>query len=109
MSTQTLTPEQRKQRLETILKVVGVAVVGFIVAPFILQAIGGLIGLGVAAAIGFVGINFFSYFSMKVANWRLKAIKAEAMKNPCETLQNEYIKKSHALDDYRTNIARFAA
>jgi hypothetical protein len=109
MSTQTLTPEQRKQRVETALKVVGVGVVGFIVAPFVLQAIGGLIGLGVAAAIGFVGINFAQYFSMKVANWRLKAIKAEAMKNPCETLQNQYIQKERALVDYKTNIAKFAA
>ncbi len=108
MSTQ-LTPEQRKQRTETILKVLGVGVVGFIVAPFVLQAIGGIIGLAVAAALGFVGINFTQYFSMKVANWRLKAIKAEAMKNPCETLQNEYIKKQHALEDYKTNITKFAA
>jgi hypothetical protein len=108
MSTQ-LTPEQRKQRIETALKVVGVGVVGFIVAPFVLQAIGGLIGLGVAAAIGFIGINFASYFSMKVANWRLKAIKAEAMKNPVETLQNQYVQKQHALEDYKSQIAKFAA
>jgi hypothetical protein len=108
MSTQ-LTPEQRKQRTETILKVLGVGVVGFLVAPFVLQAIGGIIGLAVAAGLGFVGINFTQYFALKVANWRLKAIKAEAMKNPCETLQNEYIKKEHALQDYRANIAKFAA
>jgi dGTP triphosphohydrolase len=108
MSTQ-LTPEQRKQRLETILKVVGVGVVGFIVAPFVLQAIGGLIGLGIAAAIGYAGITFSSYFSMKIANWRLKAIKAEAMKNPVETLQNQYVQKQRALEEYKTNIAKFAA
>jgi hypothetical protein len=108
MSTQ-LTPEQRKQRIETALKVVGVGVVGFIVSPFVLQAIGGLIGLGAAAAIGFAGINFASYFSMKIANWRLMAIKAEAMKNPVETLQNQYVKKQHALEDYKTQIAKFAA
>ena len=88
---------------------VGVGVVGFLVAPFVLQAIGGLVGLFVAAAIGFVGINFTQYFSMKVANWRLKAIKAEAMKNPVETLQNQYVQKQRALEDYKTQIGKFAA
>lgn len=108
MSTQ-LTPEQRKQRTETVLKVLGVGVIGFLVAPFILQTIGGIVGLVVAAGLGFVGINFARVFSMTVANWRLKAIKAEAMRNPCETLQNEYVKKENALKDYKTNITKFAA
>ena len=103
-----LTPEQRKQRTETILKLVGVGVVGFIVAPFVLQAIGGIIGLAIAAALGFVGINMTQWFALKVANWRLKAIKAEAMKNPVETLQTEYDKKVRALEEYKENIRIFA-
>src|ERR1035437_1881192 len=111
MSTQ-LTPEQRKQRTETLIKIAGVGGVALLIGPFamtILSGLGALVALGITAAIAYVAINMTSVFAMKVANWRLKAIKAEAMKNPCETLQNEYIKKQHALEDYRTNIARFAA
>lgn len=107
MSTE-LTPEQRKQRTEMILKVLGVGVVGFLVAPFVLSAIGGILGLTVAAGLSFVAINMVSWFSLKVANWRLKAIKHEAMKNPVETLQNEYVKKDQALKSFKENIRTFA-
>lgn len=104
----TLTPEQRKQRIETVIKILGVAAVGFVVAPFVLTAIGGIIGLTIAAGISFVAINMVPWFAMKVANWRLKAIKSEAMKNPVETLQNEYVKKMAALDAFKENIRIFA-
>lgn len=109
MSNQQLTPEQRKQRIETALKLLGVAIVGFIVAPFVLQSIGGIIGMFIAAGIGYAGISFSSYFSMKIANLRLKAIKAESMKNPCETLQNQFVKKKNALDEYARQIVKFSA
>jgi hypothetical protein len=103
-----LTPEQRKQRLEMILKIVGVGVVGFLVAPFVLTAIGGILGLIVAAGVTFVAINMVSWFSLKVANWRLKALKHEAMKNPVETLQTKYIEKETALKSFKENIRIFA-
>lgn len=103
-----LTPEQRKQRTEMILKVLGVGVVGFLVAPFVLSAIGGIIGLTVAAGLSFLAINMVSWFSLKVANWRLKAIKHEAMKNPVETLQTKYIEKENALKSFKENIRIFA-
>lgn len=107
MSTE-LTPEQRKQRVETTLKVVGVGVVGFLVAPFVLTAIGGILGLAVAAGLSFAAINFVSYFSLKMANWKLKAIKHEAMKNPVETLQTKYVEKDKALKAFKENIRIFA-
>lgn len=103
-----LTPEQRKQRIETAIKVVGVGAVGFLVAPFVLTAIGGIVGLVIAAGVSFVAVNMVPWFAMKVANWRLKAIKSEAMKNPVETLQNEYLKKESALKDFKENIRVFA-
>lgn len=111
MSTQ-LTPEQRKQRTELIVKVAGLLGVCIVLAPLattIAAGLGALAALGVGAAAVFTVWKFLPWFAMKIGNWRLKAIKAEAMKNPCETLQNQYIQKSHALDDYKTNIARFAA
>jgi hypothetical protein len=103
-----LTPEQRKQRIETVLKITGVGVVGFLVAPFILTAIGGIVGLAIAAGISFTAVNMLPWFALKVSNWRLKAIKSEAMKNPVETLQTEYIKKEVALKEFKENIRIFA-
>jgi hypothetical protein len=103
-----LTPEQRKQRIEAALKIVGVGVVGFLVAPFILTAIGGILGLAIAAGISFTAVNMLPWFALKISNWRLKAIKSEAMKNPVETLQTEYIKKEAALKTFKENIRIFA-
>jgi hypothetical protein len=107
MNTQ-LTPEQRKQRIETALKITGVGVVGFLVAPFVLTAIGGILGLAIAAGISFTAVNMLPWFALKVSNWRLKAIKSEAMKNPVETLQTEYVKKESALKEFKENIRIFA-
>lgn len=103
-----LTPEQRKQRIETVCKIAGVGVVGFLVAPFVLTAIGGIVGLAIAAGISFTAINMLPWVALKVSNWRLKAIKSEAMKNPVETLQTKYVKKEQALKEFKENIRIFA-
>lgn len=103
-----LTPEQKKQRIETGLKVAGVAVVGFLVAPFVLTAIGGILGLAIAAGISFTAVNMLPWFALKISNLCLKAIKSEAMKNPVETLQTEYIKKEKALNEFKENIRTFS-
>ncbi len=72
-------------------------VAGFLVAPYIWVAIGGLIGLivalGVILAAWMVRPVVFSF----AANMRLKLIKAEAAKNPVETLQNDLKDKAQAL------------
>lgn len=111
MSTQ-LTPEQRKERTELIVKVAGLLGVCLVLGPLattIAAGLGALAALGVGAAALFTVWKFLPWFAMKIGNARLKAIKAEAMKNPCETLQNQYVQKERALADYKTNIARFAA
>lgn len=105
----TLTPEQKKQRIETIVKILGLGVVGFLVAPIIFVTIQGLIGLAIAAALSFGIIAFIPYFAMLIGNWRLKAIKAEAAKNPVETLQNQLIEKQSALNAFMDNIRKFTA
>lgn len=100
--------ELKHKKIQTAVKIVGTGVVGFFVAPFVLTAIGGIIGLSVAAITSFVAINLIPWFGMKVANWRIKLIKNEAMKNPVETLQNQYVQKSKALEDFKENIRVFA-
>jgi hypothetical protein len=104
-----MTNEQKKQRIETIAKIAGAGVIGFVVAPFVFIAIKGLIGLIIAAIISFVAIQFLPVLALKVANWRLKAIKAEASANPVETLQNDYNTQKEALNNFLQSIKDFAA
>jgi hypothetical protein len=101
--------ELKRKRIEAGVKIAGMLVVGFLVAPFIFVAIGGLIGLVVAAGISFVIINLIPWFAMKVANWRLRALKHEASKNPIETLENQYKQREQALVEFRSNILSFHA
>lgn len=96
--------EQKQKRTILVVKWLGALAIGFVVAPFIWIAIGGLVGLGVAAAVSFIGWKFTGWFAMKVANWRLKAIKAECAKNPVETLQNEHKRQSVLLEDRKKGI-----
>lgn len=101
--------EQKRKRIEALVKIGGLGIIGFLVAPFIFLTIQGLIGLVVAAGISFTAINFVPWYAAKVANWRLKAIKHEASKNPIETLQNEYRARQEALTKFEQSIKSFAA
>lgn len=101
--------ELKKKRIETIAKVGGLGVIGFLVAPVIFLTIKGIIGLAIAAGIGVTLINFTPWFAAKLANWRLKALKHEAMKNPIETLQNNYKVRMESLQKFRDAINTFSS
>lgn len=101
--------EQKRKNIEKLAKIGALLVVGFFVAPFIFLSIKGLIGLIIASGIGFVAINFIPWFSSLVANWRLKAIKYEASKNPIETLENDYRIKMTNLGQRGEDIRKFGA
>lgn len=98
----------RRKRIETLVKAAGLAVVGVLVAPFVLLAIKGLIGAGIALGLGLSIIYFTPVVATKMANWRLKMLKAEATKNPVETLQNDYVKRQEALARFEASIRSFA-
>ncbi len=101
--------ESKKKKWEFGIKAVCMLILGFVVAPFIYVAIQGLIGLALAAGIC-IGINFFvPVFADKLSNWRIKLIKAEAAKNPIETLQRDYGQKEEALNSFKESISRFKA
>ena len=99
--------EQKRKRIEMLVKILGLGVVGFFVAPFVLLSIQGILGLAVAFGLSAGILSFVPFFAMKLANWRLKAIKWEAGQNPVETLQNEYNKKMDALAKFQENIRMF--
>ncbi len=102
------TLDKKRQNIETLVKIGAALLVGFLVAPFIFVAIKGLIGLAVAALIGTACIFFTPWVAAMFANWRLKAIKHEASKNPIETLQNDYQSRVEALQAFRESIRSFA-
>jgi hypothetical protein len=101
--------EKRRRNIERGVKLGLLALVGFIVSPFIFLAVKGLVGIGIAAAVGLAVVNFAPVVAMKFANWKLSAVKAEAARNPIETLQNEYADRGVALASFREAINNFSA
>jgi len=81
-----------------------VLVAGFLVAPYIWVAIGGIIGLIVAVGVILVAWMLRPVAFSFAANMRLKLIKAEAAKNPVETLQNDLKDKAQALANRKDAI-----
>lgn len=78
--------------------------VGFLVAPYIWVAIGGVIGL--IAAAGVFGLTWMTkdWLYMKAGNMRLALIKHEAATNPVETLQAEHLRNSQMLQDRKVGL-----
>ena len=104
-----LTPEQRAQHWHTIGKVAAFGVLGLIVSPIIGLAIYGMVGILIAAAIGFGSIMFAPVVGTWAFNARLKMIKAEAAKNPIETLQAELQRQLQVLEQKKAAIETFNA
>ncbi len=101
--------DPRAKRWGNFAKILALLVVGFFVAPFIWVAIGGLIGLIVALVlVGGAWMSRHWVYSV-AANARLNLIKAEARKNPVETLEEDLRRKHVALDERKTNIEKLNA
>lgn len=107
--------EQKKQKFSGWIKLGALAVAGFLVAPFIMLAIGGLLGLAVAAAVGFTMVQLAPWFALKIANWKYRLIDAEkvahvkavvgaAAENPIETLTNLLIAKKQAFKEFEAAV-----
>lgn len=119
METQPALIEQKHKRFKTIATVLGMGAIGLVVAPFILMAIGGLIGLGIAAAVSFVLVQLAPWFALKVANWKYRLIDAEkvehiqkvtnaAEQNPIETLTALLIAKNQAFREFEQSVVQAA-
>lgn len=104
-----LTQEQKKKRIQSVVKVGAVALIGFVVSPFIFLAVKGLLGLIVAGAISVTAVQFAPVVAMKIANWKMKAIMYEAGKNPIETMNNVYAENMRTIGEKDQKIAQFEA
>lgn len=98
----------RKQKLATKVKWCLAAAAALLISPVIFLIVKGLVGLAIAGAVGMAIISFSPVVSMKFANWKLQAIKAEAAANPVETMQNVYREKDLALSTLARRIEDFA-
>lgn len=107
--------EEKKQKFGGWIKIAALAVTGLIVAPFILLAIGGIVGLGVAAAVAFTLVQLAPWFALKVANYKYRLIDAEkvshikqvvsaAAENPIETLTALLIAKKQAFQVFKQSV-----
>jgi len=99
------------------IKIVALGVVGLLVAPFIMLAIGGLFGLAIAAAVAFTLVQLAPWFALKVANWKYRLIDAEkvehiqkvtaaAEQNPIETLTALLIAKKQAFLVFKASVTQ---
>jgi archaellum component FlaC len=107
--------EAKKAKLGNWVKGGTLGVTGLVVAPVILMVLGGVIGLIVSAAIGFLAVQLAPYFAQKVANYKyrlmdaeridhIKKVTAAAAENPIETLTSMLIEKKKAFQTFKTSV-----
>lgn len=80
-----------------------------VVSPIVFLLVKGLVGLIVAGVLGMAIVNFAPVLAMKFANWKVKAIRAEAAANPVETLLNVFHQRERALGEFARSITAFRA
>lgn len=97
------------------IKIAALGLVGLLVAPFIFFAIGGLLGLAIAAALGFTLVQLAPWFALKIANWKYRLMDAEkvehikkvtsaAEENPIETLTALLLAKNQAFETFKASV-----
>lgn len=97
------TDEQRK-KYEKWAKILGFGVVSFLFGPVAFATIQGAAGLIALLLIWTIGNAMVPVYARKLANWKLQAIKAEAARNPIETLENEYGARQTALKTFERSV-----
>lgn len=107
----------KRDKFKTWATVGAMGLIGLVVAPFILMSIGGLIGLAVAAGVGFTLVTLAPWFALKVANWKYRLVDAEkvdhikkvtsaAEQNPIETLTALLIAKKQAYNVFKASVTQ---
>lgn len=114
MSTDLFTAfKERRDALATRSKwLIGLAAIPVVIFSwFLAQAVLGLAALGgalaLAGAIGLAIVHGAPALSMRFANWKLADMKAQAEKNPIETLQNRQKQLEESLDAEAKAITDF--
>lgn len=109
--------EAKKNKFKRNATIAAIGATGLLVAPVILVAIGGLVGLAVAGAVGFTIVTLAPVFVTKVANAKYRMLDAEkvshikkvgaaAAENPIETLTALLMAKKVAFEDFRVAVEK---
>lgn len=77
---------------------------GLVVSPVIFMAVGGIVGIAAAGVAGLTIVTFTPWVTMKFANWKVKAIMAEATENPIETMINLIAAKNAAFKVFKADV-----
>lgn len=99
----------QKQKYARIGRYAVAALAVIVAAPLITLLVKGLVGLTIAAVVGFGAIAFAPVMGTQFAVWKIKGLKAVARANPVETLQTVYIEKQRALAEFLERIQQFTA
>jgi len=99
----------KRQRVANIAKFAIGFIGAVVISPFVFLAVKGLVGLAIAGAVGLAIVNFAPAVAMKFANWKVKAIVAEAKANPIETLNNLLIAKRQAFVEFKHQVENASA
>ena len=98
------TIEQKRSTYDKWFKICLVALAALIISPIIFMVVKGMVGLIIAGAVGLVAVNIAPIVSMKLANWKVKGIVAEAKENPIETMYNLLAAKKQAFQVFKSNV-----
>ncbi len=112
--------EIKKAKFKRNATIAAIGVTGVVVAPVILLAIGGIVGLGIAAAVGFIIVQLAPVFVTKVANIKYRMLDAEkvshikkvsvaAAENPIETLTALLMAKKQAFNTFEAAVVQAVA
>lgn len=96
--------EQKRATYDKWFKIALVALGALIISPIIFLVVKGIVGLVIAGVIGLVVVNFAPVFSMKLANWKVKGVVAEAKENPIETMVNLLQEKKTAYNAFKLSV-----
>jgi len=124
----------KRDKMKKWVSIVALGVVGLLVAPIIFLSIQGLIGLAIAAAIGFTLVTLAPVFALKMANLKYRLTDDEKVKhiqkvtdaaaeNPIETMtyqlqerrkafgtfEDNVVNATTARDTFRDKVKKFAA
>ena len=101
--------EQTRKKVASIATVLFFVALLGVTAPFILTALKGLVALTAILGMLVVAYGISPWLAMKVANWRVASIKAEAAANPIETLENLRLEKEEQLKKGYEALAQLSA
>ncbi len=108
MSTSAPITDPRARRWAFLVKAASILVGGFLIAPYILTALGGLIGLIAAGVVMGVTWMLLPWAGSKAANLRIRLIKHEAAINPVESLLVEHKRQAAQLEERKQGVETMA-